>query len=273
MRAALSSQMTTKLHLILMVRYVIPLIYLLYMILIWQESTECYNRIFLVDVALIYVLVVCPRRFLKYDTIIVLLFFMWVIEDDNSTVNLYDTRCLATNNKLFLSFSLILFQKSLTILNLFAVILLIYLAVSLIKDFLRHPRVQGNGLPEEEIERLPTIRYDEELSEKTQEAIKDEICPICLESYQKGEELKIIPICKHRYHPNCIKVWLSSNAICPYCRTLIPFIGGDGEEPSPLLNEHHVSLNIDQRTTNSILTNSVNLQRTNTTLPLILHEH
>jgi len=48
------------------------------------------------------------------------------------------------------------------------------------------------------------------------EATADGQCIVCLEQFQPGEELRILP-CLHRYHRSCIDPWLQQNAKCPSC--------------------------------------------------------
>jgi hypothetical protein len=44
------------------------------------------------------------------------------------------------------------------------------------------------------------------------------VCTICLESYQEGEKLRILP-CKHRFHMSCVDAWLTTKSgTCPLCR-------------------------------------------------------
>ncbi|KAM4027225.1 uncharacterized protein ACNLHF_023040 [Anomaloglossus baeobatrachus] len=44
-----------------------------------------------------------------------------------------------------------------------------------------------------------------------------ERCPICIEDYQIGEQLTVIP-CNHFFHLGCISDWLRSSPHCPLCR-------------------------------------------------------
>ena len=42
-------------------------------------------------------------------------------------------------------------------------------------------------------------------------------CSICLEKYTVND--KIINLkCEHKYHKDCIKIWLKKNNTCPECR-------------------------------------------------------
>lgn len=44
-----------------------------------------------------------------------------------------------------------------------------------------------------------------------------EACPICLNDYTIGCEIKALP-CLHSYHSACIDNWLRQSNICPICK-------------------------------------------------------
>ena len=42
-------------------------------------------------------------------------------------------------------------------------------------------------------------------------------CNVCLEEFQKGDQLRILP-CFHKFHVKCIDKWLKQSKFCPTCR-------------------------------------------------------
>lgn len=46
-------------------------------------------------------------------------------------------------------------------------------------------------------------------------------CPVCTEDFQAGDTAQQLP-CKHMFHPECLKPWISSDNSCPTCRKELP---------------------------------------------------
>lgn len=73
--------------------------------------------------------------------------------------------------------------------------------------------------------RLPTSSLKKLESRKfTKNEIYD-TCAICLDDYEEGDRLRILP-CRHAYHTKCIDVWLTKNRrVCPVCKRKVYTIG------------------------------------------------
>ncbi|KAL2093138.1 hypothetical protein ACEWY4_010450 [Coilia grayii] len=58
---------------------------------------------------------------------------------------------------------------------------------------------------------LPTVLFDPLFM------TEDRDCRICLEDYERGEEITVLP-CLHGFHSSCVLHWLQGNPTCPLCR-------------------------------------------------------
>ncbi|PIA60007.1 hypothetical protein AQUCO_00400707v1 [Aquilegia coerulea] len=43
-------------------------------------------------------------------------------------------------------------------------------------------------------------------------------CAVCLSEFTDDDSLRLIPVCNHAFHPECIDLWLGSHTTCPVCR-------------------------------------------------------
>ncbi|THG07885.1 E3 ubiquitin-protein ligase ATL4-like [Camellia sinensis] len=46
-------------------------------------------------------------------------------------------------------------------------------------------------------------------------------CAVCLSKFERNDKLRLLPLCCHAFHPDCIEAWLSSNQTCPLCRSAV----------------------------------------------------
>ncbi|WVZ79928.1 hypothetical protein U9M48_027450 [Paspalum notatum var. saurae] len=44
-------------------------------------------------------------------------------------------------------------------------------------------------------------------------------CSVCLGAFQAGETVRLLPVCLHLYHVECIDPWLETHSTCPICRS------------------------------------------------------
>ncbi|KAH0722190.1 hypothetical protein KY285_004807 [Solanum tuberosum] len=47
-------------------------------------------------------------------------------------------------------------------------------------------------------------------------------CPICLVEYSAGDSIRLIPMCQHCFHVQCVDEWLKMKSTCPVCRNSPP---------------------------------------------------
>lgn len=48
-----------------------------------------------------------------------------------------------------------------------------------------------------------------------------ETCAICMDNCETNNDIVLLP-CKHIFHLNCVKEWVTHNPVCPLCRATIP---------------------------------------------------
>lgn len=77
------------------------------------------------------------------------------------------------------------------------------------------------GVPPGFIHSLPLLRYSKSGAHLVSTDLKGHMseCPVCLTEYKEAERIRLLPNCKHIFHPTCINTWLESHTTCPLCRT------------------------------------------------------
>ncbi|KAI3818599.1 hypothetical protein L1987_12412 [Smallanthus sonchifolius] len=46
-------------------------------------------------------------------------------------------------------------------------------------------------------------------------------CAVCLSKFEGSNQLRLLPLCCHAFHAQCIDAWLKSNQTCPLCRSAV----------------------------------------------------
>jgi len=59
------------------------------------------------------------------------------------------------------------------------------------------------------------------------------MCSICIDDFEDGEQILVLPKCRHGFHAACIKPWLTERqGCCPLCKTAVNSVErGDSEDP------------------------------------------
>ncbi|KAI3986471.1 hypothetical protein MKX01_037753 [Papaver californicum] len=83
----------------------------------------------------------------------------------------------------------------------------------------QNQRSDSVGLDRVTIDRLPIILHKASISSTCKDEAADEQCSICLTMFEDEEKVKVLPNCKHCYHPECVDAWLITHSSCPLCRS------------------------------------------------------
>ncbi|KAI3685204.1 hypothetical protein L6452_34441 [Arctium lappa] len=127
-------------------------------------------------------------------------------------------------------------------------ILLLAIAVALASCFFvrrrdirqQRPRVRGfSGMSRRLVKAMPSLLFTTALEDNCTSTT----CAICLEDYNVGDKLRILP-CHHKFHTLCVDSWLTSwRTFCPVCKRDANTTIGDppATERTPLLSSSSLS--------------------------------
>ncbi|KAI9193730.1 uncharacterized protein BJ171DRAFT_524360 [Polychytrium aggregatum] len=122
---------------------------------------------------------------------------------------------------------------------LLASVLIAFYVIHSVREYLARRRERA---PPETVILLPTRIFD--VQQEDLDFDQKATCSICLEHYERGEKLRILP-CKHEFHQYCIDKWLlERNKTCPICKRDSCAPAPDTQPPTettPLLATRHVS--------------------------------
>lgn len=86
--------------------------------------------------------------------------------------------------------------------------------------------LHDSGLDQAFIDALPVFSYKEVVGPK-----EPFDCAVCLCEFSETDQLRLLPMCSHAFHLNCIDTWLLSNSTCPLCRGTLFNPGFSMENP------------------------------------------
>ncbi|GMG99340.1 hypothetical protein Nepgr_001180 [Nepenthes gracilis] len=86
--------------------------------------------------------------------------------------------------------------------------------------------LHDSGLDQAFIDTLPVFLYEEIVGPK-----EPFDCAVCLSEFSEKDKLRLLPMCSHAFHINCIDTWLLSNSTCPLCRGTLFTPGFSMENP------------------------------------------
>lgn len=69
------------------------------------------------------------------------------------------------------------------------------------------------------VDSLPLFAFSSITRKSTSDAAGD--CAVCLSKFESQDLLRLLPLCCHAFHAECIDTWLQSNRSCPLCRSAV----------------------------------------------------
>lgn len=96
--------------------------------------------------------------------------------------------------------------------------------------------LHDSGLDQAFIDALPVFAYRDIVVGGGGDGDKEPFdCAVCLCEFDAEDRLRLLPLCGHAFHLNCIDTWLLSNSTCPLCRGVL-FIPGLMGEGNPMFD-------------------------------------
>lgn len=80
--------------------------------------------------------------------------------------------------------------------------------------------LRSTSMSREDLEKLPCFDFKAKekkvCSASTSPSPVD--CAVCLENFKAGEKCRLLPLCRHSFHAECVDMWLLRTPFCPICR-------------------------------------------------------
>jgi len=81
------------------------------------------------------------------------------------------------------------------------------------------PKRRRSLLTEDQVKELPEITFSPEQDDLD---CTYTTCSICIEDFEAGERICVLPRCKHSYHPECFIPWVTERqGRCPLCKVRV----------------------------------------------------
>lgn len=78
----------------------------------------------------------------------------------------------------------------------------------------------SRSMSRDEIEKLPRFDFRGRVKKGSSSITSSPVdCAVCLENFMAGDKCRLLPVCSHSFHAECIDLWLLKTPICPVCRS------------------------------------------------------
>ncbi|XP_061980344.1 RING-H2 finger protein ATL29 [Populus nigra] len=115
---------------------------------------------------------------------------------------------------------------------------------------------ENPGLDSSQIQFFPTFTYSNVKDYRREQYVLE--CAICLAEFSYDDLLRLLTVCYHVFHQECIDLWLEAHKTCPVCRRDLDLPKETLEKTR--IRDHRADINVhDANVTNALLEHAISI--------------
>jgi len=181
----------------------------------------CYRRVLIFHCGYLFLAFQDPKGLFNILIILIITLMLWSISSQNEIELERNPLCYDYGSSLYLKISFIIYNFFLALYSVISSGFGLILTITLGWDFWNSFRGQRSAqYPNSDVLSIDENKFLKENFKIPFDSniMESHSCSICLVNFDEGENIIMLPECKHVYHDTCLDQWLKINSACPYCR-------------------------------------------------------